>query len=169
MLPRYQQRTAAVDHLIQAIFLAGMSTRRVGATLAQLLEDTVSASTVSAITRSLYHAVAAYHTRSLQDHYRYLIRDGLSLRVKTPDGTRRRLILVAYGVTPRGRRELINYRLVRTESQDTWEAFLTTLACRGFTGQTLQLITTDGHRGLHAACALVYPHVRGDHYEPCGD
>lgn len=53
VLPRYQQRTTAVDRLIQAIFLAGVSTRRVGATLAQLLEDTVSASTVSAITRTL--------------------------------------------------------------------------------------------------------------------
>jgi len=63
VLPRYQQRTTAVDRLIQAIFLAGVSTRRVGATLAQLLEDTVSASTVSAITRTLDHAVAAYHSR----------------------------------------------------------------------------------------------------------
>lgn len=67
VLPRYQQRTAAVDRLIQAIFLAGVSTRRVGATLAQLLEDTVSASTVSAITRTLDHAVAAYHSRLLRD------------------------------------------------------------------------------------------------------
>jgi len=159
VLPRYQQRTAAVDRLIQAIFLAGVSTRRVGPTLAQLLEDTVSASTVSTITRSLDHAVLAYHARPLHDQYRYLVLDGLSLRVKTPDGTRRRLILVAYGITHRGRRELIDYRLVRTESQDAWEAFLTSLACRGLVGQSLQLITTDGHRGLHAACALVYPHV----------
>ncbi len=159
VLPRYQQRTAAVDHLIQAIFLAGVSTRRVGATLAQLLEDTVSASTVSAITRTLDHAVAAYHSRLLRDQYRYLFLDGLSLRVKTPDGSRRRLILVAYGITHTGQRELLDYRLVRTESQGAWEAFLTSLACRGLIGQTLHLITTDGHRGLHAALDLVYAHV----------
>jgi len=69
------------------------------------------------------------------------------------------LILVAYGIRPTGQRELIDFRVVRYETQATWEAFLTTLACRGLVGNTLQLITTDGHRGLHAALDLVYSQV----------
>ena len=97
---------ATVDRLVQAVFLAGVSTRRVGRTLAELLGDTVSASTVSAITRSLDHAVASWHRRPLHDEYRYLLLDGLSLRVKTPDGAKRRLILVAYGITQDGHRGL---------------------------------------------------------------
>jgi len=159
VLPRYQRRMAAVDRLVQAVFLAGVSTRRVGRTLAELLGDTVSASTVSTITRTLDHAVAAWHRRPLQDAYRYLLLDGLSLRVKTPDGTKRRMVLVAYGITPTGQRCLIDYRLAKTESQGTWEAFLINLAARGLTGAYLHLITTDGHRGLHAALELVYPTV----------
>jgi transposase-like protein len=159
VVPRYQRRHAAVDQLIQAVFLAGVSTRRVGPTLAQLLGDTVSASTVSRITQTLDQAVAAWHRRPLPDQYQYLILDGLTLRVKTPDGTKRRLLLVAYGLTPTGHRELIDYRLARTESQGTWEAFLMTLAARGLVGRALRLITTDGHRGLHAALDLVYPTV----------
>lgn len=159
VLPRYQRRTAAVDRLIRAVFLAGISTRRVGPTLVQLLGDTISPSTVSSITRTLDHAVAAWHRRPLSDTYQYLLLDGLSLRVKTPDGAKRRLILVAYGITTQGRRALIDYRLVRTESQGTWEAFLITLAARGLTGTRLALITTDGHRGLHAALDLVYATV----------
>lgn len=159
VLPRYERRMAAVDRLIRAAFLAGVSTRRVGRTLAELLGEPVSASTVSAITRTLDQAVAVWHTRPLRDQYRYLLLDALTLRVKTPDGTKRRLVLVAYGLTPTRRRELIDYRLVRMESQNAWEAFLTALACRGLTGTSLQLITTDGHRGLHAALDLVYPHV----------
>ncbi len=159
VLPRYQRRTQAVDRLIRAVFLAGISTRRVGRTLAELLGDTVSASTVSRITRTLDDVVAAWHRRPLLDHYRYLLLDGLTLRVKTPDGTRRRLVLVAYGLTTTGRRDLIDYRLARSESQGTWEAFLINLAARGLIGRPLQLITTDGHRGLHAALELVYPTV----------
>ncbi len=158
-LPRYQRRMAAVDRLIREVFLAGISTRRVGATLAQLLEDTVSPSTVSSITRLLDRRVEAWHRRPLADTYRYLVLDGLALRVKTPDGTRRRLILVAYGLTLEGRRQLIDYRLVKTESQGAWETFLINLAARGLTGARLALITTDGHRGLHAALELVYPTV----------
>jgi transposase-like protein len=62
-LPRYQRRMAAVDRLIRDVFLAGISTRRVGSTLAQLLEDTISPSTVSSITRLLDQQVEAWHRR----------------------------------------------------------------------------------------------------------
>ena len=159
VLDRYQRRTAQVDALIRAVFLGGLSTRQVGPVLAQLLHDTVSPTTVSTITQALDHHVAAFHRRPLPDHYQYLFLDAVSLRVKTPDGTKRRLALVAYGLTAQGHRELIDYRLVQHEGYATWEAFLIQLACRGLTGAALRLITTDGHRGLHAALAVCYPHV----------
>jgi transposase-like protein len=159
VLQRYQQRTPQVDALIRAVFLGGISTRQAGAVLAPLLGDTVSAATVSTVTKTLDAAVDRFHRRPLADAYRYLFLDAVSLRVKTPDGTRRRLVLAAYGLTHAGRRELIDYRLVRAEGQSTWEPFLMALACRGLTGARLQLVTTDGHRGLHAALDLVYPHV----------
>ncbi len=159
VVDRYQQRTAQVDALIRSVFLGGVSTRQVGPVLAQVLGDTVSATTASTVTKTLDRAVEAFHCRPLADRYRYLMLDGVSLRVKTPDGTRRRLVLVAYGVSTMGQRELLDYRLVRQEGQGAWEAFLTTLVCRGLAGSQLRLITTDGQRGLHAALDLVYPHV----------
>jgi putative transposase len=159
VVTRYQHRTEQVNRLVRAVFLGGLSTRRVGPILAPLLGETVSPATVSKITQALDQAVAAFHARRLADHYRYLFLDAVTLRVKTPDGTRRRHALVAYGLTATGQRELLDYRLVRQESQSTWEPFLIQLACRGLTGAALRLITTDGHRGLHAALELVYPHV----------
>jgi transposase-like protein len=158
-VPRYQQRTTQVDALIRSVFLGGVSTRQAGRILAPLLGDAPSASTVSTITKTLDRAVDRFHRRPVADAYTYLFLDAVSLRVKTPDGTRRRLVLVAYGISCGGQRELIDYRLARYENQSTWEAFLTSLACRGLVGSPLQLITTDGHRGLHAALDLVYPHV----------
>jgi hypothetical protein len=62
VVPRYQRRMRNVDHLIQAVFLAGISTRRVGRTSAEILGDTVSVSTVSTITRTLDHAVVAWRS-----------------------------------------------------------------------------------------------------------
>jgi len=159
VVARYQHRTEQVNRLVRAVFLGGLSTRRVGAALAPLLGDRVSPATVSKITQALDQAVATFHTRRLVDHYHYLFLDAVTLRVKTPDGTRRRHALVAYGRSATGQRELIDYRLVRQECQTTWEPFLINLACRGLTGATLRLITTDGHAGLHAALTLVYPHV----------
>ena len=159
VLDRYHRRTRQVDALIRTVFLGGLSTRQVGPVLAQLLHDTVSPTTVSAITKALDQHVAAFHHRPLPDHYHYLFLDAVSLRVKTPDGTKRRLALVAYGLTAQGHRELIDYRLVQKEGYASWEAFLINLACRGLTGAALRLITTDGHRGLHAALTLSYPRV----------
>ncbi|HLW58813.1 MAG TPA: transposase [bacterium] len=159
VVARYQPRTDQVNRLVHAVFLGGLSTRRVGPILAPLLGDTVSPATVSKITQALDQAVAAFHVRRLADHYRYLFLDAVTLRVKTPDGTRRRHALVAYGLTATGRRELLDYRLVRQECQATWEPFLINLACQGLTGAALRLITTDGHASLHAALPLVYPQV----------
>ena len=159
VLTRYQRRTRDVDTLIRAVFLGGVSTRQVGPILARVLDDMVSPATVSTITQTLDQAVATFHHRRLGDDYRYLFLDAVSLRVKGIEGSKRRLILVAYGIRPTGQRELIDFRLVRYETQATWEAFLTTLACQGLTGTALQLITTDGHRGLHGALDLVYAQV----------
>lgn len=159
VLQRYQRRTARVNQLVRDVFLGGISTRQVGPVLAQLLEDTVSPTTVSAITRHLDQAVAAFHRRPLADTWDYLFLDAVSLRARTPDGTRRRVALVAYGLTATGRRELLDFRLVPREGHSRWEAFLVSLAARGLVGRQLRLITTDGHRGLHLALEYVYPTV----------
>jgi putative transposase len=159
VLGRYQRRTRDVNTLVRAVFLGGVSTRQVGPILAKLLDDVISPSTVSTITQTLDQAVAAFHHRHLDDVYQYLFLDAVSLRVKGVDGSKRRLVLVAYGLRATGQRDLLDFRLARYETQATWEAFLTTLACRGLVGKPLQLITTDGHRGLHAALELVYAHV----------
>jgi putative transposase len=159
VLDRYQRRTREVNALIRRVFLGGLSTRQAGPVLAHLLQDTVSPTTVSAITQTLDQSVAAFHRRPLPDHFHYLFLDAVSLRVKTPDGTKRRLALVAYGLTAHGQRELLDYRLVRQEGHSHWEAFLVNLAARGLAGTHLRLITTDGHRGLQAAVTFVYPHV----------
>jgi len=159
VLPRYQRRTDRVNTLVRSVFLGGVSTRQVGPLLAELLEDRLSATTVSAITRTLDQAVAAFHRRPLSDEWVYLFLDAVSLRTKTPDGTRRRVALVAYGLRADGRRELLDFRLVRREGHSTWDAFLLTLAARGLAGSQLRLITTDGHRGLHAALDYIYPDV----------
>jgi len=134
VLDRYQRRTREVNALIRRVFLGGLSTRQVGPVLAHLLQDTVSPTTVSAITQTLDQAVAAFHRRPLPDHFHYLFLDAVSLRVKTPDGTKRRLALVAYGRTAHGHRELLDYRLVRQEGHSHWEAFLVNLAARGLAG-----------------------------------
>jgi transposase-like protein len=159
ILPAYARRMPEVDAMLRQVFLRGVSTRQVGPVLEALCGHTVSATTVSALTRSLERAAQAFHDRPLEDRYRYLLLDGVFLRVRDAGGVRRRVVLCAYGLTWAGERELIDFQLGRYESEPAWESFLHRLYARGLTGARLTLVVTDGNPGLHRALALVYPRV----------
>jgi putative transposase len=156
---RYQRRQGEVDRLIRDTFLRGVSTREVGRVLQGLLGEPVSAQTVSRVARSLDEEVRRFHEAPLADDVVYLLLDGVSLRVKTAGGVKRRLVLCAYGISLGGERRLLDFRLARSESQASWEAFLNALRERGLLGQHLKLVVTDGCPGLHTALEVVYPYV----------
>jgi len=156
---RYQRRQAQVNALIREVFLAGVSTRRVGETLAAVLGEPVSAQTVSRVARSLDREVERFHRRPLADDVCYLLLDGVSMRIRGAAQVKRRLVLCAYGITVTGERRLLDHRLAKSESQASWEAFLNQLRERGLVGHQLRLVTTDGCPGLHGALDVVYPYV----------
>ncbi|HUK51734.1 MAG TPA: IS256 family transposase [Candidatus Binatia bacterium] len=160
LLPRYQRRQEAVHDLVREAFLRGISTRQVGEVLEPVLGEAYSAQTVSNIARELNAAVHQFHHRKLADGYVYLFLDGVVLKMR--DSRRivvRRTILVAYGITASGKREVIDYQLAQGESEASWVAFLQTLYLRGLDGRNLKLITTDGSTGLAAALPLAFPSV----------
>ena len=162
LLPRYRRRAPDIDRTVMDMFLAGVSTRRVEEVLRPMMgQRALSAATVSEITRQLDGPVKLFHGRSLPDDYRYLIFDGIYLKAKSPISSRRRCILVAYGIRQNGTRELIDYRLARKgESQIAWECFLTSLSNRGLKGHALRLAVVDGNHGLWNALDLVWPDLK---------
>jgi transposase-like protein len=160
VLPRYQRRQAAVNQLIREAFLRGISTRQVSDVLQPVLGESYSAQTISNITRQLDQAVQQFHRGPLADEYLYLFLDGIVLKVR--DSTRkvrRRMILVAYGVTRGGQRRVLAYQFAQDESQAAWEQFLQDLFLRGLEGKALQLIVSDGGKGLQAALPFIFPNV----------
>ncbi len=156
---RYKRRQEAVNESIKDLFLAGVSTRRVGEVLKPLIGANPSASTVSEVVKSLDKQVREFHYRALFDRYRYLFLDGLTVRLKTALGVRKRLLLIAYGIRKDGRKELIAFRQAKSESEEEWESLLNDLYRRGLEGESLELIITDGAPGLHAAIDMVYPYT----------
>lgn len=161
LLPRYQRRQERVHGLVREAFLRGISTRRVGAVLEPVLGEAYSAQTISRILRGLDGAVQQFHRRPLRDDCVYLFLDGVVLKVRDVRGkVRRRVVLVAYGISSQGRRELLAYRLAEGESEAAWTAFLQGLYQRGLVGRRLRLVITDGSTGLAAAVGLVYPQAR---------
>lgn len=156
---RYARRTAEVDRMILACFVLGLSTRKVGEALLPILGRPISAAAVSQVAKSLDTVVAAFHRRPLANRYKVLMLDGVVLSRKTGAGAVKRPVLVALGLLPDGRKEVIDFRLAKSESAAEWQLFLDDLYRRGLTGEGFDMICVDGGQGLLAALPNVYGRV----------
>jgi putative transposase len=88
-----------------------------------------------------------------------LVLDGVVLRRKTGAGALARPVLVALGLRPDGKKEVIDFRLAAAESAAQWEQFLGDLVRRGLVGEHLEMLCVDGGSGLLAALPTAYPDV----------
>lgn len=122
-----------------------------------LLGEAVSASTVSSLCKQLDAQVRALHSRPIVDDLLYLYLDGVSLKIKRADGVVKRILLVVMGISVTGRKRIVDFRLVRRETKEHWQAFLEQFYLRGLHGSQLACVCSDGNAGLIAALEVVYP------------
>lgn len=161
LFDRYRRLWKEVDEVLRRVYIGGCSTRRVGEVLRLVLGTRVSAQTVSRAVKELTPLVERFHRRELEDRYRVLMLDGVTQKLKS---ARRKavvkFVLVAYGITWGGQRELIDFMVSPSESEAAWWGFLNRLHKRGLEGEVLELIVSDGSRGLVKAIEFFYPHVK---------
>jgi putative transposase len=160
MFEKYQRRQDVVNQAVMNCFLLGVSTRNVKDVLKPLLGVNISASTVSNVTKELDKFVKEFHQRALVDDYQFLFLDAINISVRYGTKSVKKTVLAAYGITMLGQRELIDFRIVKSESKDACESFLNNLFNRGLKGKNLKLIVTDGGKGLIAALSFVYPEIK---------
>ena len=153
----YGRRARPVERMILACFVLGISTRKVSEALLPVLGEPISATAVSRVARSLDTVVEQFHARPLRDRYRFLLFDGVVLKRRTGAGAVKRVVLVALGITAEGKKEIIDFYVCAGESQTNWEHFLHDLYQRGLGGKGIEMLISDGGKGLLAALGLVYP------------
>jgi len=156
---RYKRVQRVVDEGIKAMFLRGVSTRKVRDILDCLCGEGVSASYVSQVTKALDGEVRAFENRPIEDDFAFLFLDGLEVKIRVELKVKRCKLLVAYGIRRDGSRSLISFRLAHTEGTGTWRSFLENLKVRGLVGHKLELIIMDGCPGLWSAIDEIYPLV----------
>ena len=159
VLRAYARRPAQVDRMILSCFVLGLATRKVGEALLPILGRPISPTTVSTVAKQLDALVAAFHARPLKQRYRVLMLDGVVLSRKTGASAIKRPVLVALGLRPDGKKEVIDFRLAASESAAEWERFLGDLIRRGLFGDGLEMICVDGGAGLLAALPTAYPGI----------
>lgn len=155
----YARRPEQVDRMILSCFVLGLSVRKVSEALLPILGRPISPATVSTVAKQLDAVVAAFHARPLRSRYTVLMLDGVVLARRTGAGAIRRPVLVALGLRPDGKKEIIDFRLAHSESAAEWERFLGDLIRRGLNLAGLEMVCIDGGSGLRAALPTALPGV----------
>jgi putative transposase len=148
---RYEPHIA--DGLMQ-MFVAGVSTHKVGEVAETLMGVTPSASTISRLNQSLTQQFDTWRQRPLQTHWRILYLDGVHFSIRHGDKADATIILTALGVDLEGNKEVLALRACAEESKEGWLSLLQDLRTRGAT--QIDLIVTDGHDGVRASVAELF-------------
>ncbi|MFG1941607.1 IS256 family transposase [Nonomuraea sp. NPDC048826] len=149
-------RTNALETLVVASFVRGLSVRDVEGALADALgpEAALSKSTVSTICQAIVAEYDAWSRRDLTGvELDYLFLD--ASHFKMHDGQRAEPVLAAWGITTEGKPVFIGLSAAAAESTDAWHDFLTDLAGRGL--RPPLLVVSDGAPGLIAAAEQAFP------------
>lgn len=153
VLPKYTKNEEALLNLICDLYLVGVSTHKMDFAMRNILgRYGISAGSISNITGRIIPEIEAFHKRPIEDKYVYLYLDGITITVQGNDGKGKKyILLVAYGVDIKGKKEIIDFIAVRSESYDHWMGFLFNLYERGLKGTKLKLVIVDGCPGLSQA------------------
>jgi putative transposase len=143
----------ALTLALAEMYVQGVSTRKVKAITEQLCGVNITSSAVSQAAMQLDTELEKWRERPLGE-YPFLFLDAYYEQVREDGQVRHLAVLVAVGVTPAGKREILGVSVSLSEHEVHWRAFLESLKQRGLGG--VQLITSDDHAGLRAARLAVF-------------
>jgi putative transposase len=155
LFERYQRSEKALVGTLVEMYVQGVSTRKVKAVTEALCGHTFSASSISAINKSLDETLKAFAERRLAESYPYLILDARYEKVRDAGVIVSQAVLIAVGVDEDGRRQILAVELANRESRSSWRDFLSGLKARGLAG--VEFVVSDDHSGLVQAIREVLP------------
>lgn len=159
--PRRRWEQAFVNVVCEA-YVHGVSTRKVEELIESMGAKGVSRSAVSRMAASLDEQVAAFRDRPLANACPYVWLDATYIKVREAHRVVSKAVLVAYGVTDVGDREVLGVEVADGEMEDAWRRFLASLVERGLHG--VQLVISDAHAGLGKARKAV---LNGTAWQRC--
>ncbi|MCB1075578.1 MAG: IS256 family transposase [Simkania sp.] len=146
----------ALKVAIAQMYLEGVSTRKVQDITEKLCGYEISSTQVSRVTKELDEEFNRFRERPIGEIC-YLIIDATYLKVRHNGTVIDMAILLGYGVTPEGNREILGASASLSEAEVHWREFLSDLQARGMRG--VRLIVSDDHAGLKGARKAVFPSV----------
>jgi transposase-like protein len=160
---RWERSERALLVACGEMYFQGVSTRNVREVLESMCAGEVSAMTVSRVAAELDEKLAAFRGRRL-DHtaWPYVKVDARYEKVRVDGRVVSQAVLVTVGFDAGGRREVLDWRVGDSESEQCWGELFRGLKDRGLAG--VRLVVSDAHAGLRAALAR---HFQGAAWQRC--
>lgn len=148
---KYQRIEKSLLLAMLEMVVNGVSTRKVTNIVKKLCGESVSKSMVSTLTESLHDEVEAWNTRNLSsvDDCPYVFFDAMYIKVRDGNRVVPNAVYIAKGLTDKGKRVILGFKIDKEESYDTWRNFISDLKNRGLTSP--RLVISDAHKGLKKA------------------
>ncbi|MCK5586709.1 IS256 family transposase [Candidatus Bipolaricaulota bacterium] len=163
MFGKWERSERALLVACAEMYFQGVSTRNVRNVLDVMCDGDISSSTVSRVAQELDEKLLTFRHRRLDaSDWPYLHIDARYEKVRVHGRVVSQAVLVAVGFTSEGRREVLDWRVGDSESEDTWGALFGSLKDRGLGG--LLLVTSDAHGGIVSALAR---HFQGVAWQRC--
>lgn len=159
MLEYYQRSERALMIACAEMYFQGVSTRKVNAVLQAMCSTEISSSTVSRIAQQLDGVLSEFANRRLDDgEFPFMMIDARYEKVRIEGKVVSQAVLVAVGIDTLGRREILEWRVCDSESQQSWGDLFESLKLRGLRG--LELVISDAHTGITAALQKYFQGVQ---------
>jgi transposase-like protein len=163
MFARWQRSERALLVACAEMYFQGVSTRNVREVLEAMCAGEISSATVSRVAQELDEKLLTFRHRRLDaTEYPYLHIDARYEKVRVEGRVVSQAVLVAVGFTSQGRREVLDWRVGDSESEETWGEMFRQIKDRGLKG--LRLVTSDAHKGIVAAASR---HFQGVAWQRC--
>ena len=160
---RFERSERALLVACGEMYFQGVSTRNVQAVLKEMCGTELSAMTVSRVAAEVDELLASFRCRRL-DHtqWPYLMVDARYEKVRVEGKVVSQAVLVTVGFSVQGRREVLDFRVGDSESEQHWGELFASLKDRGLKG--VKLVVSDAHRGIRAAKDR---HFQGAQWQRC--
>src|SRR5690242_12849554 len=114
----YARYEPAVEEGLRQMFVAGVSTAKVGEVAEQLIGVAPSASAVSRLNSDLQIQFKEWRERELAEHWRIFYCDGIYFEVRHGEQADRMVVLAVLAVDPSGAKEVLGFQLSAEESKE---------------------------------------------------
>jgi transposase-like protein len=163
MFGKWERSERALLVACSEMYFQGVSTRNVRAVLEQMCDTELSAMTVSRVAGELDEKLSSFRSRRLdQTEWEYLMLDARYEKIRVDGKVISQAALVVVGFTVDGRREVLEWRIGDSESEQHWGEVFASLKDRGLKG--VKLIVSDAHSGIRAA---IRRHFQGAAWQRC--